>query len=287
MKNIGIFGIGAIGSLITKYIIRNQQNRYFFFNRTTEKDVIRILFNEQQSKIPIEISTQIDQTLDWLIICLKEYHIDGAENQLKELIGDNTKLAIFQNGMNLSDRYQHLANPNNLLETIIDCPVQRTNSDQLIHLNIPKIILPLHPISNEFSQLFLESDIEIEITEKFTEAQWIKLIESSAIGSIQAATGLPCSTFDNPQRLQEFIELVKEGILVARSEGVNLGSNLNKQLLSKLKRYPKSKGSSMLTDKLAGKKLELNAKIGAIIKIAIKNGIQVPTSKRIYNVLKS
>ena len=281
MKNVGIFGIGAIGSLITKYITTNQKNNYFFYNRS-HKDKISIQFDDQLTDIPIQISTIKNQQLDWLIICLKEYHVDNAKEQLIELIDDSTKIAIFQNGINLSDRYQNLTSPNNILETIIDCPIQRTKTGTLIQLKSPKIILPKHPAANEFIQLFDNSPIEFETSEKFKEAQWIKLIESSSIGSIQCITVQPCSTFDHPERLQEFIELVEEGIAVAHSEGIHLSSDLNSQLLTKLKSYPKSKGSSMLTDKLNGKELELGAKIGVILNIAKRNNIDVPTTQKIY-----
>ena len=182
----------------------------------------------------------------------------------------------------MSDRYQNLTSPNNILETIIDCPIQRTKTGTLIQLKSPKIILPKHPTANEFIQLFDNSPIEFETSEKFKEAQWIKLIESSSIGSIQCITVQPCSTFDHPERLQEFIELVEEGIAVAHSEGIHLSSDLNSQLLTKLKSYPKSKGSSMLTDKLNGKELELGAKIGVILNIAKRNNIDVPTTQKIY-----
>ena len=284
MKNVGIFGIGAIGSLITKYISSNQKNNYFFFNRS-DKDRISIQFEDQLTDIPINTSTNKNQQLDWLIVCLKEYHFDKAKEQLKELIDDSTKIAIFQNGIKLSDRYQNFTHKNKILETIIDCPVQQTTTDKLLQLKIPKIILPQHSLTKEFIQLFDDSPIEFKTTEKFKKSQWIKLIESSSIGSIQCMTGQPCSTFDDPKRLQEFIELVEEGITVALSEGIHLDSDLNSQLLTKLKNYPRSKGSSMLSDKLNGRELELGAKIGVIIDIAKKNNIEVPTTQKIHHSL--
>ena len=114
MKNVGIFGIGAIGSLLTKYITSNQKNNYFFYNRS-DKDRISIQFEDQLTDIPINTSTNKNQQLDWLIVCLKEYHFDKAKEQLKELIDDSTKIAIFQNGIKLSDRYQNFTHKNKIL----------------------------------------------------------------------------------------------------------------------------------------------------------------------------
>ena len=284
MKDVGILGIGAIGSLLTKYLVSNRRNNYYYYNRS-KKEKVRIKLQDDYDDIPIELAAQKSQELDWLIVCLKEYHFQNAIPTLNKLLGPNTKVAIFQNGINLSDRYKQFSKPANLLETIIDCPVQRIGSDEYEQLRMPKIILPANQNAEEFIELFEAPAIEFSKTNSFIELQWTKLIESSAIGSIQAISELPCSVFQNLEKLDEFQKLVSEGIEVAKSEGIEFGLDLNSHLLNKLKSYPSSKGSSMLSDKLSGNELELEAKIGVIVKIADRNKVSVPTSKRIYNSL--
>ena len=284
MKNIGILGIGAIGSLMTKYLVRNRTNKYFFYNRS-KKDRILVEYEGKLDDISIEISNNQIQKLDWLIVCLKEYHFQDAIPMLNKLIGQQTKVAIFQNGIKLTDRYKQFSNPSNLLETIIDCPIQRTSSNEYKQIRSPKIVLPETAISDEFIMLFDESPIEFTKSKRFDELQWTKLIESSSIGSIQSISELPCSVFQNEERISEFKELIREGIEVAKSEGIKLNKDLISQLLTKLRSYPLAKGSSMLTDKLSGNQLELDAKIGVIVKTAKRNKINVPESIRIYNSL--
>lgn len=286
MNYIGIFGIGAIGSLMSKYIIQNKRNKCFYFNRS-EKKSIRITFEEQECNITLELSDEIDEKLDWIIVCIKEYHIENAILQLKKIIDDGTKLVIVQNGINITLPYRQIVDSENILETIIDCSVERTSNDVLLQLRRPNFILPKSQLSSDFIQLFEEGAIEFETTTRFAEKQWIKLIESSALGSIQAYTGEPCSIFQNDKYLNNFIELVEEGIEVGQSEGIVFEGDLKNTLIDKLKAYPPSKGSSMLTDKLSGRQLELNAKIGAILKIAERNKIETTTTERIHNALVS
>ncbi len=282
MNNIGIFGVGAIGSLLSKYLIQNDKNKCFFFNRSLKKE-IKISFHNRVKVIPLEISKDNNHHLDWLIICLKEYHFEDAIPMLTKLIKANTRVAVFQNGVDLSTRYHRYTKLENILETIIDCPIQRVQSSEFIQFIIPKVTLPKKTISEYFIQLFKGTEMDFEITEGFQEAQWIKLIESSSIGSIQSYTRQPCSIFQNEKYLNEFKILVKEGIEVARSEGVLLSDDLNHQLLTKLKTYSIHKGSSMLSDKLAGNELEINAKIGAIMKVAKRNKVLIPCSQGVYD----
>ncbi len=284
MKNIGIFGLGAIGSLLTKYVTRNKENNYLFFNRSA-KDVVKIKYQEKIDEIPITLAGQFQGKLDWIFICLKEYQHTDAIPKIRSVLDENTKLAIFQNGINLSSKYTSFVNSQNILETIIDCPVERVEEELLLQHRSPKIILPKSDLAIEFKKLFSDELAEIQIIDNFVSAQWTKLIESSAIGSIQTYTGKPCFIFEQEKYLAEFMALIEEGILVAKSEGVSLASDLKEQLLVKLKNYPKTKGSSMLSDKLSKRKLELNAKIGVIKSIADRNGVDIPTTQRVYQLL--
>ena len=86
MNRIGIFGIGAIGSMLSKYLIRNTTNQYFFFNRTN-KNSTRIEFEQEVNEIPIKLSCKTERELDWLIICIKENHINSAIQDIKKIIG--------------------------------------------------------------------------------------------------------------------------------------------------------------------------------------------------------
>jgi len=284
MKTIGIFGIGAIGSVLAKYLTKNTINEYLFFNRTNYES-ISIEYQQEVTKIPITISTNLDNGLDWLIVCLKEHQVKGAKEEIKRLLSERTKLAIFQNGIDLSKPYINLINGNQILETAIDCSVERINNSNYRQLKEPIITLLNSTLANEFISLFGTDEIVFNLTEEFKKDQWVKLIESSSIGSIQSYTEKPCSIFDDSKYLSDFTLLVEEGIRVAQSEKIELDSNIQEKLSKKLMNYPKTKGSSMLTDKLSGNVLELDAKIGAIVKISRNNNIEVPISERYYKSL--
>jgi len=59
------------------------------------------------------------------------------------------------------------------------------------------------------------------------------------------------------------------------------------ELKRKVKSYPALKGSSMLSDYQAGRKIELGAKNGAIIQAAVKSKISAPFNTLFINWLKS
>lgn len=281
---IGIFGIGCIGSILAKYLSVDSSNEYYYFNRG-EREELKIHYKDQLTRIPIQLTDKMNGELDWLLICLKQYHLAETKSSIKELIHPNTKLAIFQNGIDLSDNFLDLSKRSNILETIIDCPTQKNEKGEFIQLRGPKIILPNTLLAKEFINLAKNTALDIKLSDQFRREQWEKLIESSSMGSLQVILQAPCSIFKENHILEEYVELLKEGVRVAKSDGITLGENFIAEKLAKLQQYPDNKGSSMLTDKLAGRPIELEAKIGAIVKIGLKNGVGIPVSQRIYELL--
>lgn len=284
MVKVGIFGVGSIGSLLAKYLEENNSNQCYFFNRQ-QKEKTKIVFNKQLSTISLNPINNYNIELDWLIVCLKAYHYHEAMTDLRKLTTPKTKVAIFRNGLELSSNFQHFVSKEKILETIIDCSVQLSEDGNYIQYRKPIISIPSSTLGTKFIKLFALSDIDFIMTESFQVDQWKKLIESASLGSIQCLTSQPCVVFKDHKWLKIYKELINEGIKVAQSEGISLSLDFKLDLLQKLKKYPDDKGSSMLMDKLSGKQIELEAKTGAIVKIANKNGISVPYTLEIYNSL--
>lgn len=62
-------------------------------------------------------------------------------------------------------------------------------------------------------------------------------------------------------------KIYKETIQVVKADGAKIKHTFIDELLIKLANYPKTKGSSMLTDRLNGNPIELGAKNGIISKL--------------------
>ena len=154
MIKIAIFGLGAIGSLLSKYLLQKKENQVSFFNRSP-KTSIQFSFQGKIDTFPITLSPSKEADFDWVIVCLKTYHLAEAKRSIRLLVSAKTKLAIFRNGLNLADDFLDLTKSENILETIIDAPTQPQPDGAYLQLRIPKITLPNQSISQNFKVLFL------------------------------------------------------------------------------------------------------------------------------------
>src|SRR5690606_29718383 len=124
-RNIAVFGLGAIGSAVAYELQKNQSNILYYYSRTLKNNLKLIIDNKRQL-IPIQMQTEVSKQvdLDWLVVCLKEYHYADAIDAISLLVDSQTKIAVIRNGLGLKEAFLDFSNESNILECSIDCPVQ-------------------------------------------------------------------------------------------------------------------------------------------------------------------
>ncbi|MDF1697249.1 MAG: ketopantoate reductase C-terminal domain-containing protein [Saprospiraceae bacterium] len=285
--HVGILGVGAIGSLMATCLRSNPTIHIVYFNRTPKTE-INIEYNNQLIHFPILCQTDPTLThhLDWLLVCLKEYQYENAKGLLENLITKDTKVAVLRNGIHISDSLLPFTTADHILPCILDAPVQEKTLNQYWQLRHPKIFVPACELSDSFKSLFAPDRLTIQTIPDFKTAAWEKLIESSTLGTLQCLTGQPCSVFKDPKIVDLSAQLLEEAIQVALADGAKIELSFKSNMLSKLLSYPPDKGSSMLTDLQKGNILEIDAKIGAILRVAKKHNIDVPLTHLFTTLLR-
>ena len=268
---VGIIGIGAIGSVISFSL--DETNELYYFNRSNRESITVSRAGNLATRA-IELSSYDDKlNLDWLIICLKEYHISAAISSIVKLIHTDLKIAVIRNGLELKAPYDKYLDPKNIVECIIDCPTQYTPNGHYLQLRKPQIKTSSNRYFQEFEALFSPNQVDISSTRDFHTETWKKIIESSALGGILAYYGKTCAILEDIEILDMFKKVLDECIAVAIADGAKIESNFRDRLIEKTLNYPDDKGSSMLSDKLLGRPIEWNAKNGIIVRVGKHHGI--------------
>jgi 2-dehydropantoate 2-reductase len=83
------------------------------------------------------------------------------------------------------------------------------------------------------------------------------------------------------------LQVLAEAIAVARADGVPLAADEAAQAMATLLTYPPEAGTSMYFDRLAGRKLEVEALTGAIVAAGERHGIAVPINRALLTLLRA
>jgi len=169
---------------------------------------------------------------------------------------------------------------------MIDCPVQKTNEGSYLQLAAPKIVVKKSALADEFEKLFIEGNLTVKQVDDFLTMNWKKIIESSAIGGILALSGETTWIFKDEKVVDLYKKIIIEGIAVAQKEGADIDNDFVEKLVQKLKTYPDTKGSSMLTDRRNGLPIELDAKNGIISKYGKQHEVNTDINDMICILLK-
>ena len=280
---VGLLGIGAIGSVIAHCI--DPVHDIYYYNRSDKTKIEIIKGGTLYSKDIVLSDAAENVPLDWLLICLKEYHYKEAHGILQSLITQQTKVAVIRNGINIKESILKYTSADNIIECIIDCPTQLQSDGVYHNLYDPIIKLESGIITPSFRRLFIPRLLKIIEVEDYHTESWKKLIESSALGSILCLTGQTCCIFRDLEVVNFYGRIVDESIVAAIADGAQIGPEFKSQLLEKIKKYPDDKGSSMLTDRKKGQPIELYAKNGIISKIAKSHNINTELNDTISLLL--
>jgi 2-dehydropantoate 2-reductase len=83
------------------------------------------------------------------------------------------------------------------------------------------------------------------------------------------------------------LALLDEAIAVGRAEGAKLAADEGPRSLATLFTFAGELGTSMYFDRLAGRKMEVEALTGAIVAAGARRGIATPLNKALLTLLRA
>jgi len=283
---IAILGIGAIGTAIANQLAKHSAHELYLYNRSARPD-LSIKVNGQASLIKTPVQTSFDEipNLDWLIICLKEHQFEAALPTLHKLVNQAQQIAVIRNGLRHKAPLLDIVAEERILECLIDCPTQPLGNGVYEQLRPGIIRAPQSDLGAAFKGLFNTNEMQVVLSDDFKTESWKKLCESAALGAILCLSGETCWIFEDERLQRLYADLLNESITVARADGAKIEEGFDEQMLKKLLAYPPHKGSSMLTDRLNGRAIELGAKNGIISKVAKEQGTATPLNDLVVALL--
>jgi 2-dehydropantoate 2-reductase len=131
------------------------------------------------------------------------------------------------------------------------------------------------------------ADIQAEIVGDGRVPIWEKSIFLVSLAGFTGATRLPIGPlWADPFIQSQFLAGCREIEALARAEGVPVAADRIEQIRSYVATIPGSMRSSLLIDLSQGRKIEVEALHGAVVRRAARLGVPVPIISTLYAVLK-
>jgi 2-dehydropantoate 2-reductase len=230
--------------------------------------------------------------VDVAFFAVKLYDTDGALAMLPPLVGPNTIVVGFQNGVETVASLTravgpaHTAGGVSYVSAVIAEPgvIKHTAMDHLIFgmpdgSRSPQLDALLEACRPAGFQSTLSPDITVEI--------WTKFVRLSVFSGMTAVTRGPIGAIVNDPELLEMLKAaVRETLAVAHAKGVAVASSIDEDVANAYKALPPQAKASMLEDLERGRRIELPWLSGAVARIGREVGVPTPIHTFINAVLK-
>ena len=314
---ICIFGAGAVGGMIGGELARVGHDVTLIARgpnlAAIQANGLTVLMNgERRHTIPFATDDPAEAGIqDVVIFVVKAHQLAVASHQAQPLLGPGTLIVAAQNG--IPWWYRHgldgpLANTTLTAIDPSDVVWQALGPERVIGavingscaLEAPGVVdhhqtsrsftigEPLGGISRRCRDLaaaFADTDIEVPITKDIRHALWAKLLNNIGVSTICVLTRAPLGNVNgDPRCFALAIQIMEETARVA----ARLGMDLSDAVAARIKGGPVSTTHkpSTLQDFEAGRPMEIDALVGAVIEIARLVDEPTPVIDNLYALLR-
>jgi len=301
--HIAIFGSGAVGGYYGARLARAGE-RVTFIARGAHLNAIRergLVIWSPLGDFVIRAETESDPArvgpVDLVILAVKTYHNLEVLPGLGSLCGPETAVLTLQNGVDSVDEVAgavgevRVIGGATYIATAIAAPgiIEQTGTHRRVLLG--EVFGDRSEVSERVTRLMsllTRADIEAEAFADGRAPIWEKLIYLSPFAAFTGAARRPAGYIWNDPVIREaFLSAVDEVELVARAEGIAVAPDLRQRIVDYMHALPTSTRSSLLIDLQQGKRTEVEALQGAVIRRGQARGVSTPIMRALYAVLRA
>lgn len=234
--------------------------------------------------------------VDLILVAVKAYDNATALPLITPMLGPGTTVLTLQNGVDSAGEVaavageKHVLGGTTYIATALSEPgvIDQTGTHRRVVFGevfgeLPRITERVKTIH----EAMVAADIQAEAVGDGRVPIWEKFIFLVSLAGFTGATRLPIGPlWADPFIQEQFLNGCREIEALARAEGVPVAADRIDQIRSYVATIPGSMRSSLLIDLSQGKKIEVEALQGSVVRRAAAAGVPVPIMTTLYAVLK-
>ncbi|MGC9334531.1 MAG: ketopantoate reductase family protein [Anaerolineae bacterium] len=231
--------------------------------------------------------------VDLVLVTVKSYDLQQAAEGARPLLGPHTLLLPLLNGLDAADRLAAklgdapvLAGVTHISSSIAAPGLIRQVS------SLRRIVLgerngEITPRAERVRDVLAASGAEAILTPAIDVALWDKFLFIASVSGICCLARQPIGPVMNtPETRQLYLDALHEIEVLAQARQVGLASDVVERTVRLTEGFDPATRPSMLVDLQAGRRLELEAMNGTVVRHSHETGIPTPVHRVVYAALK-
>jgi 2-dehydropantoate 2-reductase len=300
---VAIIGVGAIGGwLAGRLALAGHEVSAVVRAETAEalRGGLRLVEGGREELAPLTVLAEPGgRACDLLLLATKATDLADAAERGRPLIGTNTLILPLQNGVpwwlpggeplrsvDPNGRIAAALPLGQVLGGVVHAACRRTAPGHVEVVHAERLILGeigggVSPRAEALARTFADAGVPADASGDVRRAIWYKLWGNMTINPVSATTGLTADRIlHDPEHRAEIVAAMEEARVVGAAIGCSIGESAEERLAvtARLGAFK----TSMLQDVEAGRRIELEALVGAVAEIARRVDVATPVIDALY-----
>jgi len=231
--------------------------------------------------------------MDLVIVAVKLWSTEQALRDAAPMVGPNTAVVSFQNGVVAVDTVALIYGKQRTLggvaqiAAVIEKPGVIRHSGTMAVLIVGELDGKPSARTQAFVDACVRAGIEARVSKDIQKSIWEKYVFLVAASAMTGVTRLPLGAVrEDPDTRALTGQIMSEVVAVAKAKGVKLDGDLVDKLLQRLDGLPRGMVASMLGDLERGNRLELPWLSGGVVQMGKELGVPTPANSFVVVALK-
>lgn len=232
-------------------------------------------------------------TADVVLVGVKAWQVPEAADAIRPLVGDRTCIVPLQNGIEAPDQLAGVHGTGRVLGGLCRIIAYLDGPGHIRHAGAPPYVAfgeleggngaRVEALRLAFART---RGITVEVPDDIRAAMWSKFVFIAALSGVGALVRAPIGIIrSQPETRALLQEALREIYAVAAGLGVTLPPDLVATTLAYIDTMPADGTASMQRDVIHGRPSELEAQVGAVVRLGLRAGVPVPLHRMIYSAL--
>ncbi|MBT3789778.1 MAG: 2-dehydropantoate 2-reductase [Alphaproteobacteria bacterium] len=231
--------------------------------------------------------------VDVVLFMVKNYDTLQAAEQIKPLIGPDTAVIPFQNGVEARAMLEDAIGTGHVMGGVAFIPASLPEPGVIQHnADLAKLVFgefdkQITPRAVAFLDALIKAGVIAEISDDINVVLWSKLMFLTSMSALNCLTRQPCGLVqEDEETMALYMDAMREVAAVARAHGVNLGEEAVASNMALAQTFPPKNKTSMYQDLEAGRRLEIKYLSGAVVRLGIEKGVETPIHRTAWVAIK-
>jgi 2-dehydropantoate 2-reductase len=289
-SRVAVVGLGSLGGVAAGCLAAAGRHDVV---ACTRRPMELLTLDQPGGAVEVELNALTEpadaKPVDWVLLCTKTHQTESAAPWLAQLCTPSTRVAVLQNGIGHVARVAPLAKGATVLPVIVYYNGERLAPDRvrLRQGSDQDLAVADDEAGRGFAALFDGTPLRILRSHDFATLIWRKLLINAVANPITTLTLQRQAVLRRPDVQELCHAILAEAVAVARAEGANLADDEPARAMATLFTFSGELGTSMYFDRLAGRRLEVEALTGAIVAAGARHGIATPLNTTLLTLLRA